>query len=133
MHVFGVELGDDREGGVPASYPARWDSSMQWRNTTHHQGVLYSRKLIQSCKFDPSYRVLADYALHLSLWTQGVEVAMHEETWSHVDSGGLSRAFHASLYREEWKLKKEALSGWIKWAQPFWLTGKYLAKRLSRR
>ena len=34
LHVFGVELGDDREGGVPARYPARWDSSMQWRNTT---------------------------------------------------------------------------------------------------
>ena len=133
MHVFGVELGDDREGGVPARYPARWDSSMQWRNTTHHQGVLYARKLIQSRTFDPSYRVLADYALHLSLWTQGVDVAMHEETWSRVASGGLSRAFRASLYQEEWKLKKNALSGWIKWVQPVWLTGKYLAKRLSRR
>lgn len=132
MHVFGVELGDDREGGVPARYPARWDSSMQWRNTTHHQGVLYRRDLIQSCTFDPSFRVLADYALHLSLWTQDIEVATHEETWSQVASGGLSRAFHARLYQEEWKIKKEVLSGWIKWAQPLWLTGKYLAKRVSR-
>lgn len=133
LHVFGVELGDDREGGVPARYPARWDSSMQWRNTTHHQGVLYRRDLIQSCTFDPSFRVLADYALHLSLWTQGIDVATHEETWSQVASGGLSRAFHARLYREEWKMKKEVLSGWIKWAQPFWLTGKYFAKRVSSR
>ena len=133
LHVFGVELGDDREGGVPARYPARWDSSMQWRNTTHHQGVLYRRDLIQSCTFDPSFRVLADYALHLSLWTQGIDVAIHEETWSQVASGGLSRVFHARLYWEEWKMKKEVLSGWIKWAQPFWLTGKYLAKRVSRR
>ena len=106
---------------------------MQGRNTTHHQGLRYQRELIQSCTFDSSYRVLADYALHLSLWTQGIDVAKHEETWSKVASGGLSRAFHARLYREEWKLKKEMLSGWVKWAQPLWLTGKYLAKRVSRR
>ena len=68
LHVFGVELDNDREGGVPARYPARWDRSMRWRNTTHHQGMLYRRDLIQSRAFDPAYRVLADYALHLALW-----------------------------------------------------------------
>ena len=133
LHVFGVELGDDREGGVPARYPARWDSSMQWRNTTHHQGMLYRRDLIQSRAFDPAYRVLADYALHIALWVEGIPVAVHGETWAHAASGGLSRAFRPSLYREEWRLKKNALNGWVKWIQPLWLTGKYLAKRISRR
>ena len=106
LHIFGVELDNEREGGVPARYPARWDRSMQWRNTTHHQGVLYRRSLIQSHAFEPTYRVLADYALHLNLWTNGVQAAIHSETWSHVASGGLSRSFHSSLYQEEWRLKK---------------------------
>jgi len=133
LHIFGVELDNEREGGVPARYPARWDRSMQWRNTTHHQGVLYRRSLIQSHAFEPTYRVLADYALHLNLWTNGVQAAIHSETWSHVASGGLSRSFHSSLYQEEWRLKKKTLSGWAKWVHPFWLTGKYLSKRLTRR
>lgn len=133
LHVFGVELGDDREGGVPARYPARWDDSMRWRNTSHHQGILYRRSLIQSHSFDPSFRVLADYALHLSFWAEGVAVAIHDETWSHVASGGLSRTFQPNLYLEEWRLKKRTLSGWVKWVHPFWLTGKYLAKRFSGR
>lgn len=132
LHVFGVELDNEREGGVPARYPARWDSSMQWRNTTHHQGILYRRSLIQSHAFELAYRVLADYALHLTLWKHGVKATLHEETWSHVASGGLSRSFKASLYREEWQLKKKTLSGWIKWVQPLWLTGKYLLKRLTK-
>ena len=133
LHVFSVALGDDREGGVPAHYPARWDSSMQWRNTSHHQGLLYRRSLIQSRMFNPSYRVLADYALNLTLWMEGVEVILHDQTWSHVASGGLSRTFNKSLYREEWKLKKNVLSGWIKWLHPIWLLGKYLAKQISKR
>ena len=133
LHIFGVELDNEREGGVPARYSARWDRSMQWRNTTHHQGVLYRRSLIQSHAFEPTYRVLADYALHLNLWTNGVQAAIHSETWSHVASGGLSRSFHSSLYQEEWRLKKKTLSGWAKWVHPFWLTGKYLSKRLTRR
>jgi len=132
LHVFGVELDNEREGGVPARYPARWDSSMQWRNTTHHQGILYRRSLIQSHAFELAYRVLADYALHLTLWKHGVKATLHEETWSHVASGGLSRSFKASLYREEWQLKKKTLSGWIKWVHPLWLTGKYLLKRLTK-
>lgn len=133
LHVFGVELGDDREGGVPARYPARWDSSMLWRNTTHHQGLLYRRSLIQSHAFDPSFRVLADYALHLALWADGIEVSRHDKTWAHVTSGGLSRKFHTGLYREEWQLKKNVLTGWIKWVHPLWLSGKYLAKRILSR
>lgn len=131
LHVFGVELDSEREGGVPARYPARWDSSMQWRNTTHHQGILYRRSLIQSHAFEPAYKVLADYALHLTLLKHGVQATLHEDTWSHVASGGLSRSFNPGLYREEWRLKKKTLSGWIKWVHPFWLTGKYLLKRLT--
>lgn len=133
LHVFGVELDDQREGGVPARYLARWDSSMRWRNTTHHQGILYQRSLIQTHAFDSSFRVLADYALHLSMWANGVQAELHDETWSHVASGGLSRAFHSSLYWEEWRMKKNALSGWAKWVHPVWLVVKFLSKRITNR
>ena len=81
----------------------------------HHQGMLYRCDLIQSAHFDPAYRVLADYALHIALQgPEGIPVAVHGETWAHAASGGLSRAFRPSLYREEWRL----LNGWVKWIQP---------------
>ena len=129
INVFDVAIGEDREGGVPAHYPARWDASMCWRNTTHHQGVVYARELIQSRRFDPSLRVLADYALHLSMWVDGQRATVHEATWAHAASGGLSRQFNANLYREEWRFKRMVLTGWRKAVHPFWLIGKYAMKQ----
>lgn len=129
LHVFGVAIGEDREGGVPAHYPGRWDASMCWRNTTHHQGVVYARELIHVRRFDPALRVLADYALHLSMWMDGQQAEVHEATWAKAASGGLSRQFHADLYREEWRFKRTVLKGWRKAVHPFWLAGKYAIKK----
>lgn len=131
IHVFGVQTSEDREGGVPAHYPARWDESMIWRNTTHHQGVLYARTLIQAHRFDASLRVLADYALHLTLWSKQEPARVQDETWAVAASGGLSRKFDVGLYAEEWRFKRKTLRGWRKAIHPFWLTGKYLSKRFS--
>lgn len=131
IHVFGVQTGEDREGGVPAHYPARWDGSMVWRNTTHHQGVLYARSLIQAHTFDASLRVLADYAMHLEMWTNEEAAKVHPFTWARAASGGLSRQFDAQLYLEEWRFKRRILRGWLKAIHPFWLTAKYLGKRFS--
>ena len=131
IHVFGVDTSNDREAGVPAHYPARWDASMVWRNTTHHQGVLYARSVIQAHRFDASLRVLADYALHLELWSKNMETQIQDVTWSEAASGGLSRKFDARLYREEWQFKRHILKGWRKAIHPFWLTGKFLLKRFS--
>lgn len=129
LHVFGVAMGENREGGVPGHYPGRWDASMCWRNTTHHQGVVYARELIQSRRFDPTLRVLADYALHLSMWADGLKAQVHEATWAKAASGGLSRQFNAELYREEWRFKRKVLKGWRKAAHPFWLAGKFAMKQ----
>jgi glycosyltransferase involved in cell wall biosynthesis len=128
--VFGVAIGEDREGGVPAHYPGRWDASMYWRNTTHHQGVLYTRELIQARRFDPSLRVLADYALHLSMWVDGLKAEVREATWALAASGGLSRQFNADLYREEWRFKRKMLKGWRKAFHPIWLASKYAIKQV---
>ena len=131
LHIFSVHLGTDREAGVPSSYPARWDASMYWRNTTHHQGVVYRNDLLKNRKFNPAWKVLADYALHLSLFRSGIPFETHDRMLAKVKSGGLSRKFHASLYREEWNLKRQVLSGWRKWIHPIWLLVKFSSKRLG--
>jgi hypothetical protein len=131
LHIFSVHLGTDREAGVPSSYPARWDASMYWRNTTHHQGVVYRNDLLKNRKFNPAWKVLADYALHLSLFRSGIPFETHDRMLAKVKSGGLSRKFHASLYREEWDVKRQVLSGWRKWIHPIWLLVKFSSKRLG--
>lgn len=130
IHIWGVAMDEHRESGVPAAYPARWDDSMHWRNTTHHQGVVYSRALLHANEFDIRYRILADYALHLNLLKAECAVELHSEEWAQVKSGGASRQFNAALYWEEWRMKRTVLEGWKKWVQPFWLLVKYTKKQL---
>lgn len=128
VHVFGVGI-EQPEQGVPSHYPARWDQSMIWRNTTHHQGVLYSSALFESLSFNAAHRVLADYGLHLTLFLRGIKANLHPSMICKVASGGLSRRFNANLYREEWAVKKTILQGPKKWIHPVWLFAKYCFKK----
>ena len=58
---------------MPRHYPARWDRSLLWRNTTHHQGIAYPTPLLRDLGgFPEEYRILADYAVNLRLWSAKV-------------------------------------------------------------
>ena len=128
LQVHGVAI-ESPEIGVPAHYPARWDHSMIWRNTTHHQGVIYPTELLKEHSFDVEHPILADYGLHLSLFQKAVEAQLHSQTICKVEAGGVSRRFDTNLYLEEWKVKKSVLHGPKKWVQPIWLLVKYVFKK----
>ena len=135
-----IELGgvriDSPEQRVPVHYPARWDRSLIWRNTTHHQGMAYPLALIRAWGgFSEHYRVLGDYALNIDLFQAEVQAQWEVgEDWVRVQAGGLSRQFNMALYREEWALKKERLPlGWARCVQPLWLIGKALWKMTAQR
>ena len=128
LQIHGVAI-ESPENGVPAHYPARWDSSMIWRNTTHHQGVIYPAEQLKAHVFNVEHSILADYGLHLSLFQQGIEAQLHPQTICKVEAGGVSRRFNANLYREEWKVKKSVLQGPTKWVHPLWLLVKYVFKK----
>lgn len=133
LHIFRVELLPPREAGVPDHYPARWDGSLVWRHTTHHQGVVYPRHRLPQPPFDPKFSVLADYGLHLELFLSGMQATLHGDRLCAVQPGGASRTFQAQLYWEEWRMKKQRLRGVSRWLQPVWLVGKYGFKRLRLR
>jgi glycosyltransferase involved in cell wall biosynthesis len=128
IHIFGVDIAQP-ESGVPSHYPARWDHSMIWRNTSHHQGIFYPSSLLKLHSFNCAFKVLADYGMHLSLFLGGIEAQLHPTSICSVESGGVSRRFDVKLYKEEWALKKNILKGPVKWAHPFWLLFKYLVKK----
>lgn len=129
LQIFQVNMDEVKEFGVPAFYPPRWDASLTWRNTTHHQGVLYPTALLKQNLFDLGFPVLADYFLHLKLYRHGINAQLHPETWATAASGGISRQFDLSLYLEEWKLKKKVLRGWKRALQPIWLALKFGFKK----
>jgi len=133
LQIFRVDLMEPREPGVPDHYPARWDDSLVWRHTTHHQGVVYPRNLLPHPPFDTSLRVLGDYSLHLGLFGAGVQADLHPQRLCSVRAGGKSRTFHAGLYREEWRMKRTRLKGARRLCQPVWLAGKYAFKRIRLR
>jgi glycosyltransferase involved in cell wall biosynthesis len=129
LHILGVDLGDGREAGVPAHYPPRWDDSLIWRNTTHHQGVIYPLSVIQATDFDPNFSVLADYAVHLHFWASGIQAVLHNATWSFIKTGGVSRRVGLRLYWQEWRLKRRTIRGWRLIPQPLWLLIKFGFKK----
>lgn len=105
IQIFRVDLLPPLEPGVPGTYPARWDRSLRWRHTTHHQGIWYPANLLPTPPYDVRFRVLADYDLHLHLFQTGIPAQCWPLRWVSVAPGGISRNFDSSLYREEMALK----------------------------
>ena len=134
LELGGVRL-PDAEPKVPRHYPARWDRSLLWRNTTHHQGIAYPTRLLRDLGgFPEEYRILADYAVNLRLWSAKVNANWQvDEDWVTAASGGVSRQFTPALYEEERRLKQSELPfGPARWVQPFWIGLKSKWKRAGQ-
>ncbi len=134
LELGGVRL-PDAEPKVPRHYPARWDGSLLWRNTTHHQGIAYPTALLRDLGgFPEEYHILADYAVNLRLWSAKVNANWQaEEDWVTAAAGGVSRQFTPALYDEERRLKQKELPfGLARWIQPFWIRLKSTWKRAGQ-
>ena len=131
-----LELGGVRmpnaEPRVPKHYAPRWGRGLRWKNIAHHQGMAYPLQLFRTFGgFALEYRVLADYALNIEMWQEGVQARWSEgEDWVSASPGGLSRQFNAALYEEELRLKRAILRpGLGRSLQPLWLRLKARWKR----
>ena len=131
MLAFGVHLLAPRETGVPEFYRPVWDGKLVWRNTIHHQGAIYSRKLFKSEVYDLRFRVLADYHFNLKNWKRGVKCSCFTKIIAEVVPGGVSRDFSLSLYKEERAMKREVLTGWQNMMQGFWTRAKWFKKKVG--
>ena len=133
FHAFSVELAPPLEPGVPPFYRPNFSSEIKWRNTLHHQGLVYRKSSIIDHKYDTRFKILADYHLNLKLWANGAACICHDITVARVDSGGVSRTFNKRLYAEERLLKRDALGGGVNaMIQVVWTSMKYLNKQYAR-
>ena len=134
LELGGVRL-PDAEPKVPRHYPARWDRSLLWRNTTHHQGIAYPTRLLRDLGgFPEEYRILADYAVNLRMRSAKVKASWQaDEDWVTAAAGGVSRQFTPALYQEERRLKQSELPfGPARWVQPLWIGVKSTWKRTGQ-
>lgn len=130
MHAFAVDMGSDREGGVPAVRRPHWNWRLAWQNTLHHQGLLMPRKWLLAEPFDTQYKVLADYHWALKMHKRRRPIQLNRATLTRCASGGLSRRFDWALYREEWAVKRSILPAWQVMMHGVWLPAKWAYKRL---
>ncbi len=133
LHAFCVELAPPLEPGVPPFYKPIFSSALKWRNTLHHQGLLYKKSSISNLLYDTRFKVLADYHLNLRLWKNGASCICHDITATRVDSGGVSRTFNKQLYKEERELKRDVFGGGLSGVlQGVWTRLKYLNKQVAK-
>jgi glycosyltransferase involved in cell wall biosynthesis len=128
IHAFSIKLLPPLEPGVPGLYTPDWSYKIKWRNTMHHQGMLYPTDLIKDIKYDLRFKVLADYHLNLKLWVMNYDCICSNVVIAKVDAGGVSRNFNSSLYREEIKMKEDLGIG----GQSVWIRLKQLVKKLAK-
>ncbi len=107
-----------------------WSKRLWFKNTVHHQGVFYRRRLFKSHSYNLDYKVLADYDFNLALFKQHQHVNYLKEIIAITGTSGVSKNYQWSLYQEEIKLKVSHTSSVL--IPLFYMLGisKYLLKKV---
>jgi putative colanic acid biosynthesis glycosyltransferase len=119
-----------RAKGVHEWFVPSWGPKLVFKNTIHHQGVLYRTTALQGYSYPSALRVLGDYHLNLWLYRRRINALCTNTLVAECSPGGLSKRFNRRLYFEEWWLKRQLLPLHQLLWQPLWLTAKYLYKQL---
>jgi len=94
---------------VPTNYENTFSSGLYWRNTLHHQGILYHKRVFEKYHYNTTYSILADYELNLRLFLNKAKVFHSQLTIAKSFAGGISKQFTHALYDEELTFKNELL------------------------
>lgn len=131
--IFGdVVYHDNSSVWVKNRHVSSFGAGLIWRNTLHQQSVLYRREIFENHEFNRGFKILSDYALHLSLYfdrnKKTVNGAYIPEIVASCGAKGLSKRFNFSLYLEELRVRKFAMPFWIYFATTPWVLVKFLLK-----
>lgn len=113
---------------VPVRFHSAFGWKLLWKNSVHQQGCLYHKDCFASFQFDPQWKVLGDYQLHLRLnATKGDKFAT-DLIIAHCEATGISKTFNTTLYQEELRMKKVTLPYWQYLVNIPWIQFKKLLK-----
>lgn len=106
-----------------------WSKKLWLKNSLHHQGMFYNKRLFVDRRYSLNYKILADYDLNLNLFKNGVKPFMIAEKVAVCGTDGLSKGYRWKMYREEIELKTNE-SSILLWPLFFlWSFSKYLVKK----
>jgi len=94
---------------VPTIYENTLSSGLFWKNTLHHQGILYNKSIFDTYTFNTKYKILADYELNLRLFLANTKTYHSQLFIAKSFAGGISKQFTHALYDEELTFKNELL------------------------
>lgn len=80
------------------------------RNSIHHQGALYHKNCFCKNTFNTKWKILADYAINLSLFLADKPALYLNECFANCKWDGISKQKGFALYQEEFQIKKEMLN-----------------------
>ena len=127
--VLGMVINQNRTSSkIKKKYLNFFNIGIYWRNTLHHQGILYHKSLFDKHLFQTEYKILADYALNLCLYHEKHKHLWVNTTISLCNASGISKSFTKELYAEELTLKKEHLPTWAYWLSILLIKCKVLYK-----
>lgn len=85
--------------GNGKNFYSRFQKSMLYMNTLHHQAAFYKAELLKSHKFNTEYRVMADYLVNLVLYKEGVPAIYIPQEISRFGLKGVSSSW---IGKKEW-------------------------------
>jgi putative colanic acid biosynthesis glycosyltransferase len=91
-------------------FSSKWSNKLWIKHTVHHQSTFYKRELFNENKFNTNYKVLADYAFNLGVFTSEKNVKIIPNIIAFCSSKGISKNYNWSLYKEEIKFKTKVSS-----------------------
>jgi glycosyltransferase involved in cell wall biosynthesis len=93
-------------------FRSRYNPLIKIKNTMHHQGVLYNRKLYDNISFDLRYKILADYDFNLKIYLANPERSCFHfnDILSFCSHKGISYNSFTRCLQEELLIKRENLN-----------------------
>ncbi|MDX8392330.1 MAG: glycosyltransferase family 2 protein, partial [Mariprofundaceae bacterium] len=91
-------------------FHSRFNKEMYFRNTLHHQGVLYNRRVFSNFRYNPEHKISGDYELNLKLYLDGAPHRITKKIISACASAGASHQINPSGYKEEMLIRNKLLS-----------------------
>jgi glycosyltransferase involved in cell wall biosynthesis len=125
--------------GDAAHFPSRFDATLLFHNTIHHQAALYRRSLFDAFRFRTDLRALSDYELNLKLYRERAPVIRVPRVVAvcGMDGASSSPAHRWANVRELHRVRARHLSAaWNAFATAVMFTracGRSLYDRVRRR
>lgn len=121
--IFSIAAAADCDlvvGKVISDSGRMFDGKYGWalvmRNTVHHQAIFYRRHVLRNLEYNTQYRRYGhDHEHNLRLWRADAKVDYRNITVALWKSGGVSDRARWRDYKEEFRVRRNALGrmGWI--------------------